>query len=428
MGGSVGGSPVDVGGFEAALVGVLAGLEVLRLWVGEAGSVSERVGVLVGCERVVRAAVAVRVVALAGLGAMHTVEGDLERGATEAEVVAALRWPVTRVRNELAVAERLVRVFPETLDLLCRGVVCERQARAVVDLTVCLSDGDARTVQGRVLPRMAGNSVANTRASLRNAVARVDPGAAERRHKAARARRRVQVRAEDDGMATLALYAAAEVVGAIWNGVTEECARPAADDPRTLDQRRLDALTGRLLEAGTPGAGAGAVRVGALVQVVIPLGVLLGRSTEPCELSGYGPITAAHALHLAEAPGSVFQRLITDPRGMLLYVDPHRYKPTASMERTVRRRYRTCTFPGCTMPSSRCEIEHANPFLKGGTTTLDNLHPVCKHHHQLKTAGVWSVTATLEQVTWISTKTGEQYTTRPHVYPTGEYHNETSDL
>ncbi|MBI1352584.1 MAG: hypothetical protein GC156_15895, partial [Actinomycetales bacterium] len=54
----------------------------------------------------------------------------------------------------------------------------------------------------------------------------------------------------------------------------------------------------------------------------------------------------------------------------------------------------TCRFPGCTRPAENCEIDHARPYDSGGRTDLENLGPLCKHHHQLKTHGGWHITTT----------------------------------
>ncbi|MGZ9826158.1 HNH endonuclease [Tsukamurella ocularis] len=48
----------------------------------------------------------------------------------------------------------------------------------------------------------------------------------------------------------------------------------------------------------------------------------------------------------------------------------------------------------CTRPAARCEIDHSTEYdhhdpAAGGPTTADNLQPLCKAHHRLKTAGGW---------------------------------------
>ena len=59
----------------------------------------------------------------------------------------------------------------------------------------------------------------------------------------------------------------------------------------------------------------------------------------------------------------------------------------------LRLRDQHCRFPGCSRPAERCEIDHATPYDSGGRTDSCNLGPLCKHHHEMKTAGYWHITA-----------------------------------
>lgn len=70
------------------------------------------------------------------------------------------------------------------------------------------------------------------------------------------------------------------------------------------------------------------------------------------------------------------------------------YRPSARVAAAVRFVNPTCTFPGCSVPASRCELDHCVPFRhsdpqSGGWTVEENLHPLCTVHHQLKTWGLW---------------------------------------
>ena len=48
--------------------------------------------------------------------------------------------------------------------------------------------------------------------------------------------------------------------------------------------------------------------------------------------------------------------------------------------------------PGCTVPYERCKLHHVIWWRHGGRTDLDNLLPVCvHHHHKIHDAG-WTVT------------------------------------
>jgi len=43
--------------------------------------------------------------------------------------------------------------------------------------------------------------------------------------------------------------------------------------------------------------------------------------------------------------------------------------------------YSSCAIPGCTVGFDRCKLHHVRWWRHGGRTDLDNLLPVCQHHH-----------------------------------------------
>ena len=51
----------------------------------------------------------------------------------------------------------------------------------------------------------------------------------------------------------------------------------------------------------------------------------------------------------------------------------------------------TCKVEGC--PNERIEIDHRNPWAADRVTELDNLDPLCGHHHDLKTNAGWQFVA-----------------------------------
>ncbi|MDP3713199.1 MAG: hypothetical protein Q8R60_12045 [Mycobacteriales bacterium] len=97
--------------------------------------------------------------------------------------------------------------------------------------------------------------------------------------------------------------------------------------------------------------------------------------------------------------------------------DPGPYRPPAALRRYVQRRSITCEFPGCTVPATRCDLDHDLAWPQGPTCQC-NLGPLCRHHHRLKQTG-WTKTRTeingLPVVTWTS-PTGRQIT-RHSTYP-----------
>lgn len=64
------------------------------------------------------------------------------------------------------------------------------------------------------------------------------------------------------------------------------------------------------------------------------------------------------------------------------------YAPSDSQRSFVQGRDGVCSFPGCDVPAEKCDIDHIVEFDAGGPTSTDNLHCLCRKHHNLKTAGI----------------------------------------
>ncbi|TGO05476.1 HNH endonuclease signature motif containing protein [Serinibacter arcticus] len=60
------------------------------------------------------------------------------------------------------------------------------------------------------------------------------------------------------------------------------------------------------------------------------------------------------------------------------------YVPGARLAREVRRAHPTCVAPSCSVPASACDLDHVVPW-PAGPTSADNLRPLCRHHHLIKT-------------------------------------------
>ena len=72
----------------------------------------------------------------------------------------------------------------------------------------------------------------------------------------------------------------------------------------------------------------------------------------------------------------------------------HGYKPTPTIREHVIIRDGTCVFPWCGRNARHCDIDHVIPYNHdhpelGGPTATDNLAPLCRRHHRLKTHGRW---------------------------------------
>src|SRR5215472_3127495 len=174
----------------AAAVPCVPGLSDL-----EFGSLSAvgRIDALRASEVFLRCAQAVNLQALAALDRAARAERGGESGMTESEVQAAIRWPISTVKNRLAQAGQITRRLPEALAALAVGEVSWEQTRALSDLTNCMSEEHARAVQERVLPHMPTQGYVSTRRAVRTAIHAVDPDGAAKRHVEEKKNRRVVV-------------------------------------------------------------------------------------------------------------------------------------------------------------------------------------------------------------------------------------------
>nr|WP_277344773.1 HNH endonuclease signature motif containing protein [Cellulomonas sp. IC4_254] len=155
------------------------------------------------------------------------------------------------------------------------------------------------------------------------------------------------------------------------------------------------------------------------VLVTVPLSSLIGEDDAPADLAGFGPIDAATARALAQ--GGVWRRLVTDGlSGSVLDVGRTTYRPPAALADHVRFRDRTCTYPGCSVPAQRCDLDHSDDWSPGpddprppGSTSHTNLGPICPRHHRVKHQARFDVRQPAPGVHEWTDPTGHRYRTRP---------------
>jgi hypothetical protein len=110
-------------------------------------------------------------------------------------------------------------------------------------------------------------------------------------------------------------------------------------------------------------------------------------------LSGPGGLAAwLRQSQLAGGPGAS----ASQPLAIPLPLDTGEAEPTIppALRRAVLSRHRYCTFAGCRVPATACQIHHYTPRSHGGRTALGNLGPVCEFHH-LIVIHTWGWTLTL---------------------------------
>ena len=89
-----------------------------------------------------------------------------------------------------------------------------------------------------------------------------------------------------------------------------------------------------------------------------------------------------------------------------------RYIPSAVLATFVRCRDLTCRFPGCDAPADVCDVDHTIAYPVGPTQAA-NLKCLCRKHHLLKTFRGWRDRQLPDAtVVWTSPH-GQTYTTHP---------------
>lgn len=141
------------------------------------------------------------------------------------------------------------------------------------------------------------------------------------------------------------------------------------------------------------------VREQAKMMVTVPYLTAVGRSELPGMFSDGAPVPADAAKALA-GNSPTWHRILTDPAtGTPIDARSKSYYIPADVRAPLTGKWRSCSVPGCTRRAETSEIDHIIPFdhddpVQGGQTTFDNLHPLCRTHHQLKTDRKFSIRTT----------------------------------
>ncbi|MDZ4248640.1 MAG: DUF222 domain-containing protein, partial [Candidatus Nanopelagicales bacterium] len=328
------------------------------------------------------------------------------------EIAAALHLSPASAANRIHAARELT-THPDLLGLVSRGQLPGLSARLLLS-DVANLDSEAAlevtaAVAGRVQKRwLTGSRVwtcAEVRRTAKGIKHNLAPPLLEEARLRARQDRRVELRDEQDGMCELLALLPEEDGGRIWRRLTA-IAKGMSDDGtgRRIDQIRADTLTDLILNNPTGAAGAAAA-TGVEVNVVVGLDTLLGLAEDPGDVTGLGPVPAAVARELA-ADGTWRAWVRDAASSTVISTGSRTYTPGAALARLVRAREPYCRHPGCRRQSQACDLDHALPWPKGATTA-ENLGPLCRRHHRLKTHHGWDLDPGLDPDPGPDPKTGQ---------------------
>ncbi len=144
---------------------------------------------------------------------------------------------------------------------------------------------------------------------------------------------------------------------------------------------------------------------------------LFGYTNTPGQLADRSALVPAHTIRgLAEQPGTLFYRLLTDDGGNLLQTHELGRFPSRKLGHAIKLRDGTCENPSCHVPADRCDVDHLVP-VPDGPTTADNLGCKCRTDHRAKTHADHHTTRAGPHTTQWTTPTGHTYTTHDDPFP-----------
>ena len=346
--------------------------------------------------------------------------------AVAAEVSAALNISRSRAGWQIRQARVLRDRLPKIAALFASGAIDQRVITMIINRTETVS-GPSWSALDEALARRAG---AWMRLSYRKLADRIDATVATIDPNGVRVPpvvddgRHVTVEPSSTaGMATLWGNVRAAEAAAFDQRLDALAATVCADDPRTRDQRRADAV-GPLARLESqlrclcgsdqcPAAQTRAAADAAMVHVLAERATVEGTGNRPWYLRKYGILPAESVRDLAAEATIKPVHVPTGPG------DPDEpaasgYRPSVALSEFIYWRDLTCRFPGCDAPAERCDIDHTAPWPQGPTHP-SNTKLYCRAHHLVKTfCPGWTDRQRPDGTVEFTTPTGHTYATDAH--------------
>jgi hypothetical protein len=352
--------------------------------------------------------------------------------AMAAEVAAAQGISHGMASGQMYLAVALRDRLPRVEALFVDGTISARLAAAIVWHTDLIKDPETLRLVDKTLAEDAARfgplSVNKTAQAIDAVVDRYDPGAL-RRTRAASLPRDLVIAPADDQSGTAALWGSlfATDAAVLDRRLMQMAHDVCDDDPRTIAQRRADAL-GALAagaerlnclcgNADCPAGAEGDERPsGVVIHVVADASAVnaqpdphLSGEPTPQPLAPDAPLVrppepepeppggwaAKPAGALITSGGVVPTPLLAELIKGGAKLQPlwrpgdaapeSGYRPSAALERFVRCRDLTCRFPGCDRPAEFCDVDHTVPYPLGPTHP-SNLKCLCRKHRVHRSA------------------------------------------
>ncbi|WP_227983600.1 DUF222 domain-containing protein [Nocardia spumae] len=344
--------------------------------------------------------------------------------------------------------------LPRTREAFGSGRLDLTRVQVIVDNARGLSRDLLADLEGPLVEAAVRTTPARLRQTARRWLSRLDGPGEQRRREQREDCRDIRLTAVQDGAAVVAGLLPADGAQTVAMRLREMAHGVCADDPRTMPQRRADALvaladgTDRLhcacgrgnrctatdpdsssLDASRPAARRPLIQIGATSRT------LSGATEEPGYLMGYGPIDAELVRRIAERADIVAaadrgarpseQTSGDTPAerrsGAQGSAGTHRRSSHAAALASIGLLDRTCRFPGCTMPGTASGSEMSGTADRGPASESAAVRrlALCPHHRLL--ASLTAQRKTRWQLRWLDAG-HVQWTS-----PTGDIHTTTDE-
>lgn len=301
--------------------------------------------------------------------------------AVGAEVAAALRISLAMAGSYLGDALAMRQRLPRVAALFVAGDIDHLMFRTLVFRTDLITDDQ---LLAAVDAELAANVVRWPSMTRGRLAAQVDKVVARADVDAVRRRKERQVERDvwigdrvQDGLAEIHGSLFASDAHALDRRLDALATTVCAQDPRTRDQRRADALGALAAGAdrlacrcGRPDCAAGKrPAAGPVVVHVI---------AEQATLDGTGTAPGSEVCADGLIPPELVEELAASAK-LVALVHPadappeNGYVPSKALADFVRCRDLTCRAPGCERPAFDCDIDHTIPYAQGGPTHASKL-------------------------------------------------------
>lgn len=283
---------------------------------------------------------------------------------------------------------RALPTLPTTRDALVEGTVSAQQGALIADASRLNPEAERSLVDAATKHSFRE---LRDKAHRAKAAGDRDPEATQRRiHR----QRRLVEFVDAEGAWNLQLRgtvaAGASVHAAlapIIEGVFAANRRAGAREP--AEAYAFDALV-RLAERTEPASSSGGSRryLGLIRCDLAALRRGRVADGELCEVTGLGPVSVPQAVELL---GEAAWKLVVTRGVDVAHVTTLSRRASAAMVAALAWRSPVCSVEGC--GRTIVQIDHQVPFAESRHTTLRELDPLCKPHHDLKTYEGWELAA-----------------------------------